>query len=63
MQTSVTRMFLMDAMDVHLTKGRQAFSTDITLAGKHLENVKLLSDVLHLVTNFEASILDNLDID
>ena len=63
-QPSVNRKGLIDAMQVNVTKGRKAFSTDVALAGKYLENVKMLSETLHLVTNFEANLLSsNVDID
>lgn len=61
---SVMRQELIDAMQLNVNRGRQAFSTDVALAGKYLETVKILSETLHLVTNFEAMILSsNVDID
>ena len=61
---SVNRKGLIDAMQLNVNRGRQAFSTDVALAGKYLETVKFLSETLHLVTNFEAMILSsNVDID
>jgi hypothetical protein len=63
-EPSVNRKGLIDAMQVNVTKGREAFSTDVALAGKYLETVKTLSETLHLVTNFEANLLSsNVDID
>lgn len=63
-KTSVNRQFLIDAMSKQVKKGREAFSTDIKLAGKHLASVSELSETLHLVTNFEALLLSsNVDID
>lgn len=61
---SVIRQELIDAMKLNFNRGRKMFSTDVALAGVYLETVKILSETLHLVTNFEAMIFSsNLDID
>ncbi len=62
---TVTRAALMNQMHVYIGKGRQSLSSADTLtAQKHLETVKLLSETMHLVANFEASIMSsNVDID
>jgi len=62
---TATRSALMDQMHIYIAKGRQFLSSGDTLAAqKHLETVKLLSETMHLVANFEASILSsNVDVD
>jgi hypothetical protein len=62
---TVTRSALMDHMHIYITKGRQCLSSGDTLgAQKHLDTVKILSETMHLVANFEASILSsNVDVD
>jgi hypothetical protein len=61
---SVIRQELIDSMKLNVNRGREAFATDVALAGTYLETVKILSETLHLVTNFEAMILSsNVDID
>ena len=52
------------AMEIEIRRTREALRTDVWLASIHYDNVKTLSETLHLLTNFEASILaDQPDID
>jgi hypothetical protein len=52
------------AMGIEISRTREALPTDVYTASIHYDNVKRLSDTLHLLTNFEAKILaDQTDID
>ncbi len=52
------------AMEIEISRTRESLPTDVYTASVHYENVKRLSDTLHLLTNFEAKILaDQPDID
>jgi len=55
---------LAKAMEIEIRRSREALRTDVWLASVHYDNVKTLSETLHLLTNFEARILaDQPDID
>lgn len=55
---------IIKAMEIEIRRSREALRTDVLLASVHYDNVKTLSGTLHLLTNFEASILaDQPDID
>ena len=59
-----SKKLLADAMETQIRLTREALRTDVWLASVHYDNVKTLSETLHLLTNFEASILaDQPDID
>ena len=58
------KKLLADAMETQIRLTREALRTDVWLASVHYDNVKTLSETLHLLTNFEARILaDQPDID
>jgi len=59
-----TKKLVAKAMAIEIRRTREALGTDIYTASVHYDNVKRLSDALHLLTNFEAKILaDQPDID
>ena len=52
------------AMESEIRRSREALRTDVWLASVHYDNVKTLSETLHLLTNFESKLLfDQPDID
>ena len=60
-QTKIHNMsaknLIANAMEIEIRRSREALLTDVWIASVHYDNVKTLSGTLHLLTNFEASIL------
>jgi len=53
-----------NAMEIEIRRSREALRTDVWVASVHYDNVKTLSETLHLLTHFETMILaDQPDID
>jgi hypothetical protein len=52
-----TKKLFAKAMAIEIRRTSEALPTDVYTASVHYDNVKRLSDALHLLTNFEAKIL------
>jgi hypothetical protein len=67
-QTKIHNMdaknLIANAMEIEIRRSREALRTDVWVASVHYDNVKTLSETLHLLTHFETMILaDQPDID